>query len=156
MRSEIRSMRGSYDELMRQLEQEFQRHGELARRLLNATCPADRYWEPPVDVYETAHALFVKVELAGVRPDELHVELTADARALVIRGQRRDACRDGEPRIAFHQMEIFFGTFQRVIPLPPQFQLDREGVQASYRDGFLLVQLPKRAVPPVTTVLVTG
>jgi HSP20 family molecular chaperone IbpA len=52
-------------------------------------------------------------------------------------------------------MEIYFGPFQRIIPLPPQFAVDRERVQACYRDGFLVVKLPQRAAPPVTTVLVT-
>jgi HSP20 family protein len=148
-------MRRFHDDLIRQLEQEFQRHGELARRLLNSSAPADRFWEPAVDVYETQSALWVKVELAGVLPEELEVQLSADGRMLVIRGQRRDQTTADEPRVGFHQMEIFFGAFQRVIPLPPQVEVDREHVQACYRDGFLVVRLPRRPHPPVTQVQVT-
>jgi len=148
-------MRRPYHELMRQLEQEFERHGELARRLLRPSVPADGYWEPAADVYETEGALYVKVELTGVHPSELQVELSADGRALVIRGQRREACDTAEARIRFHQMEIYYGPFQRIITLPPQFAVDREHVRATYRDGFLLVKLPERAAPPITTVRVT-
>jgi HSP20 family protein len=147
-------MRRPYDEMMRHLEQEFERHGELARRLLRAAAPVDRYWEPAADVYETEGALHVKVELAGVQPSDLQVELSPDGRALVIRGQRRDSC-EGEPPVRYHQLEIFTGEFQRIITLPPQFTVDRESVQAYYRDGFLLVKLPKRIAPSTTTVRVT-
>jgi HSP20 family molecular chaperone IbpA len=49
-------------------------------------------------------------------------------------------------------MEIYFGTFERNIALPARPEVDRDSVQASYRDGFLIVCLPKVAVPrPRTT-----
>jgi HSP20 family molecular chaperone IbpA len=95
------------------------------------------------------------VELAGVHPNDLQVELSADGHALVIRGRRRDVGSAEEARVRFHQMEIYFGPFQRIIPLPPQLTVDREKMQACYRDGFLLVKLPQRAAPPATTVRVT-
>lgn len=150
----MRVMRRPYDAMIRHLEQEFERHGDVAKRLIRAAAPADGYWEPAADVYETEGALHIKVELAGVHPSDLQVFLSADARALVIRGVRRDT-GDDEPRVRYYQMEIFSGAFQRIIPLPSQFIPDRESVQACYRDGFLLVKLPPRAEPPVVMVLVT-
>jgi HSP20 family protein len=152
-------MRKMYEDLMRQMEQDVRRSEDMVRRFLQAAGPADKFWEPPVDVYETADALHVKVELAGVHPDQLQVELSVDGRAVVIRGQRRDGTCSAEQRTTYHQMEIYFGRFERVIPLPARPELDRENVQASYRDGFLLVSLPKLrapARPSTTNVPVTG
>jgi HSP20 family protein len=157
-------MRKFYEDLVRQMEQDMRRSEDMVRRFLQVVGPADKFWEPPVDVYETAEALHVQVELAGVHPDHLQVELTADGRALVIRGERRDDGCEGagpspERRTTFHQMEIYFGPFERVIPLPARPEVDRERVQASYREGFLLVSLPKVHAPtrPTTTnVPVTG
>jgi HSP20 family molecular chaperone IbpA len=79
-------MRKFYEDLMRQMEHDMRRSEEMMRRFLQAAGPADKFWEPPVDVYETADALHVKAELAGVHPDKLQVELSVDGRALVIRG----------------------------------------------------------------------
>ena len=50
-------------------------------------------------------------------------------------------------RILFHQMEIYLGPFERVLALPPGAEVDRDGVAATFRDGFLLVTLPKRVKP---------
>jgi HSP20 family protein len=158
-------MRKFYEELVRQMEQDMRRSEDMVRRFLQVAGPADKYWEPPVDVYETVDALHVKIELAGVHPDHLQVELTADGRAVIIRGERRDGTCEGvgvpppERRTTFHQMEIYFGPFERVIPLPVRVEVDREHVQASYRDGFLTVSLPKvhaTARPTTTNVPVTG
>jgi HSP20 family protein len=152
-------MRKFYEDMMRQMEHDMRRSEEMVRRFLQAAGPADKFWEPPVDVYETADAIHVKAELAGVHPAQLQVELSVDGRALVIRGERQDGTLDPGRRTTFHQIEIYFGRFERVIPLPAEPELDRDNVQASYRDGFLMVSLPKLRVParpPTTNVPVTG
>ena len=61
----------------------------------------------------------VKVELAGVRPESIHVELSGDGRSLMIRGVREDERKEAVDRILFHQMEIYLGPFERVLALPP-------------------------------------
>src|ERR1043165_4227957 len=58
-----------YEDLIRQMEQEFERSDEVFRRFLHAFSSPERFWEPQADVYETREAVKVKVELAGVRPD---------------------------------------------------------------------------------------
>lgn len=133
-----------HDDLIRQMEQEFERSDELLRRFLHAVTSPARFWEPQADVYETLKAVKVKVELAGVRPESIRVELEGDGRALTVRGVREDRPEDADGRVLFHQMEIYLGPFEREIPLPPETDVDPERVQASYRDGFLVITLPKR------------
>lgn len=134
-----------YEDLIRQMEQEFERSDEVLRRFLHSFTSPTRFWEPQADVYETREAVKVKVELAGVRSDSIQVELSGDGRQLTIRGVREDERTEAVDRILFHQMEIYLGPFERVLSLPPGAEVERDAVNASYRDGFLVVALPKRA-----------
>jgi len=136
-----------YEDLIRQMEQEFERSDEILRRFLHSVTSPERFWEPQADVYETREAVKVKIELAGVRSDAIHVELSEDGRALHIRGIREDERKEAADRILFHQMEIYLGPFERVLPLPPGAEVDRDQVQATFRDGFLMITLPKRVGP---------
>lgn len=147
-----------YEDLIRQMEQEFERSDEVLRRVLHAFTSPERFWEPRADVYETREAVKVKVELAGVRPDSIQVELSADARSLSIRGVREDERKEAVDRILFHQMEIYLGPFERLLPLPPGAEVDRDQVTAAYRDGFLMITLPKQTRPAtqMTQIQVTG
>lgn len=147
-----------YEDLIRQMEQEFERSDEVLRRVLHAFTSPERFWEPRADVYETREAVKVKVELAGVRPDTIQVELSADARSLSIRGVREDERTEAVDRILFHQMEIYLGPFERLLPLPPGTEVDRDQVTANYRDGFLMITLPKKARPAtqMTQIQVSG
>lgn len=94
-------------------------------------------WSPAVDVRETETAYVVELELPGlVRED---VEVRADERELVVRGERH-ARWEQRPEI-FHRMERSYGAFQRAFrferPLLP------ERVSADLQDGVLRVELPK-------------
>ena len=78
------------EELVRQMEQDLRRSDEWLRRFMQSAMPADKFWEPLVDVYETRDAVKIKIELAGVKPDDIHLEISGDGSALTVRGCRRD------------------------------------------------------------------
>jgi HSP20 family protein len=139
------------DDLIRQMEQEFDRSEEILRRFLHSITSPERFWEPQADVYETRDCIRVKVELAGVKPDSIHVELAGDGRTLSIRGVREDERSDAKDRVLFHQMEIYVGPFERVLALPQGSDFDRDDMEATYRDGFLKISIPKRPKRPQTT-----
>ena len=92
-------------------------------------------WHPPMDVYETDEAIFVRIEIAGMREENFEIELVGQV--LSIRGARADIAE----RRAFHQMEITFGEFACEIGLPGPVHLDQ--VEALYENGFLRIRLPK-------------
>jgi HSP20 family protein len=94
-------------------------------------------WAPAVDIYETEEAYEIIAELAGVDRD--HIEVYADARMLTIAGWRADPVPGG--KVCVHQMEIEQGQFRRRVALPGDADTDR--VAARYRDGFLLISIPK-------------
>jgi HSP20 family protein len=93
-------------------------------------------WRPPTDVYETDGSVVVKVEIAGIRDEDLDVVLQDNL--LLISGMRADA----SGYRAYHQMEIPFGKFSVGIELP--VRVDVEGASAEYKDGFLTINLPKK------------
>jgi HSP20 family protein len=140
-----------YEDLIRQMEQEFERSDEILRRFLHSFTSPERFWEPQADIYETREAVKVKVEVAGVRPESIHVELSGDARTLTVRGVREDERKEAVDRILFHQMEIYLGPFERVLPLPTGADVERDDVQACYKNGFLVITLPKRTRPATQT-----
>jgi HSP20 family protein len=99
--------------------------------------PGDR-WRPAIDVFETEKAVVVRVELGGVRSQD--VKVTVDGDVLRIQGARR--VPSGEAVVRLHRLEIAFGRFERTIRIVIPFE--RERVNASLEDGFLTVTLPKR------------
>jgi HSP20 family protein len=92
-------------------------------------------WRPPTDVYETEDAYVVKMEIAGMREEDISVQI--DGRNLSVRGVRSDS----PERKAFHLMEIRVGEFQNEIELPGAV-IPGE-ISAIYREGFLVIHLPK-------------
>jgi len=95
--------------------------------------------EPPVDVYETAKDVVILAEIAGVGDEDLQIDVQ-EGRRLRFHGQKNDL--HAAPGHRHSQIEICYGTFERTVNLPAQ--VDPEGVQVSYRDGFLKIVLPKR------------
>ena len=97
--------------------------------------PSGRLWNPPADVYRSNDGWIVKIDVAGVCPDDLEIELTKSL--LRVRGCRRGTVyREG---YVFQQMEITYSRFEKVIQFP--CELESASLEHSYKDGFLIVQL---------------
>lgn len=90
---------------------------------------------PPVDVYRARDRWLVKLDLAGVRPED--IEIRTCGPALTVTGIRRhlSVLEDGEA----YSMEIAYNRFERTIELP--FDLDRARIRTDYRDGMVLVNI---------------
>jgi HSP20 family protein len=98
-------------------------------------------WQPPADVYQTADGWLIKLDVAGVRPEDVKVSLTG--RRLKIQGARRDT--SVEQGCRSYRMEIAYSHFERSVELPCHF--DAVEVTTEYRDGMLLVRIhPEKRV----------
>jgi HSP20 family protein len=82
------------------------------------------------------------VELAGVRGSDVRVSV--DGGTLRISGVR--GAIDSADVRRLHQMEIATGPFERRVQIPIPFE--RNGITAHLADGFLTVELPRRAAGP--------
>ncbi|MFM8593797.1 MAG: Hsp20/alpha crystallin family protein [Chloroflexota bacterium] len=98
---------------------------------------ASRRWRPSLEVYETADALVVSAEIAGM--DEGQLSVIVDGEILSIRGERPDPVQG--VRRAYHEAQIPYGEFGADVYLP--FAIDPDRTQAEYRNGFLRIVLPR-------------
>lgn len=96
------------------------------------------HWAPNTDVYATEDGLVVKVELSGMRREDL--ELAVEGNRLIISGERPDGCRI--PGVKFLVMEIHYGAFGCVIEVPDSYELSQ--ARANYQNGFLRIDVPPR------------
>jgi HSP20 family protein len=98
-----------------------------------------RGFTPNVDVYYCGdpQRAVVKVDLAGVKLDEVGIEVSG--RQIAIMGERH--VQETEGRV-YQQVEIESGPFRRVVEL--QVDVDAERATATYEDGVLRVDLPLR------------
>lgn len=118
------------------IEQMQQMHQLMHHMLARATPGAGGAWQPPTDVYETEDTLMVRVELAGVREEDIEITLFADH--LEIAGARHNTAL---PNAAYHLAGILYGAFR--VQVPVTAPLRRDDVEASFENGLLAVVLPK-------------
>jgi HSP20 family protein len=100
---------------------------------------AETYWVPNTDVYVGEGGLVVKVELAGMRREDL--ELVIEGNRVRIAGYRPDGCRAAKCK--FIIMEINYGAFETVIELPKGY--DATQARAAYQNGFLRIDVPAQS-----------
>lgn len=105
-------------------------------------------WSPPTDVYETDDCMMVKVEIAGMKEEDFSISL--DAQTLVITGVRHDPAA----KLGYQQMEILYGHFETRVHVPRAIEEDE--IEATYRNGFLAVRLPKAKPRRVPVVSISG
>ncbi|MFO0809640.1 MAG: Hsp20/alpha crystallin family protein [Gemmataceae bacterium] len=106
---------------------------------LTPAADASPEWRPPTDVYRVPGGWLVKMELAGVEPED--IELSSHSRALRVRGRRRDCCV--EPDCRQLHMEIAYSRFDRQVELPINIELCR--ITSEFRHGMLLVRIEREA-----------
>ncbi len=105
-------------------------------------CSSSEGWSPPINLYRLGRYLELCLDLAGVEPQSVDVDVRAGA--ITVRGVRiapQPAPPSGDP-IHIVCMEIDHGPFCRTIELSDE--LDTSRVQVDYRDGILWIRVPQR------------
>ena len=92
---------------------------------------------PPADVFETADAYEITLDMPGLETSAITVHVENDV--LTVHGERKEK-RQGKG--TSNHSELIFGAYQRSFNLPGA--ADAAKVAAVYKDGVLLVTLPKR------------
>ena len=103
-----------------------------------ATGNGDKF-VPSLDVSETAEAYEVSVDLPGVKPEDVKLEVHDGQ--LSVSGKRENVLEKKDKN--FHRVERSSGSFYRSIALPNE--IDNEKVEAAYDKGVLHIKLPKSA-----------
>lgn len=93
--------------------------------------------ELTVDVYQTPDEIIIKAMVAGVKPEDLDVDISRDT--ITISGERREENEVSEDD--YYHKELFWGSFSRTIVLPAEIEV--EEAQALEKHGLLEIHLPK-------------
>jgi len=93
-------------------------------------------WAPPVDVAEEADKLLVRVEVPGMKQEDLKVHF--EDGVLTVSGERQFERRDERN---YHRIERSYGSFVRTFSLPRS--IDGGKISANYVNGLLEIEIPK-------------
>lgn len=93
---------------------------------------------PAVNLWERGDDLYAEAEVPGLGADDVDISVVGNE--LVIKGRRMDLDEEG---VSYHRRERGVGEFSRTLRLP--VEVDAEKVEATLRDGVLLIRLPKAA-----------
>jgi HSP20 family protein len=108
-------------------------NGELQNESLSAG-----NFIPPVDIYEDANRLVLKLEVPGIPQEDLQINL--ENQTLTVKGERKFVKDEKEEN--FHRIERRYGSFVRSFTLPATIETD--SAQAKYENGVLSVTLQKK------------
>jgi HSP20 family protein len=93
--------------------------------------------ELSVDLYQTEKDLVIEAMIAGVKPEDIQINITRDT--VTIAG-KRDANKIVGRDDYFYQ-ELYWGSFSRSILLP--HEVDIEGSESIEKHGMLIIKMPK-------------
>jgi HSP20 family protein len=93
---------------------------------------------PAVDVYEDAEKLVLKLEVPGIRREDLDIRV--EGRTLTVKGERKFESEEKEEN--FHRIERRFGSFVRSFTLPST--VNTEKVEATSADGVVSISFAKK------------
>ena len=96
----------------------------------------DRSWKPAVDIEEKDGKYVLKVELPGMKKEDIHVELKDGY--LVLRGERNFEQEDKKKN--YHRIERAYGTFERSFSIPEGVK--EKDIHAQFKDGVLELTMP--------------
>ncbi len=95
------------------------------------------------DVFEDESRVVVRLELPGMAREDFQIDVLPDL--LTVRGEKNFEALETQGR--WRVLQRAYGSFQRRVPLPVAVKVD--DVRAVYRDGVLVIELPKaEAAPP--------
>jgi HSP20 family protein len=105
------------------------------------TLPETVAWTPKVDVFEKDNRLFTRVDLPGMKKEDVKVEVTDGH--LALSGERKQEKEEKKGNV--YRTEREYGSFYRAVVLPEGVKL--EDVKATFENGVLEVSVPLPARP---------
>lgn len=95
---------------------------------------------PTTDIYETEKEVVAKIEVPGVRKE--NIKLKVKNGILSLKAEQSQEKEDKDDKKGFHRIERSYSGFSRSFPLPAE--IDETKVKAEYKDGILEVHIPKK------------
>ena len=128
---------------MRRVTEELDRAFGLRGEVPGLPAFYSRMWAPEIEVLERDGKFVVRVDLPGLKKEDVKIEVTHDE--LTIEGERKLETEDKEE--GFYRTERTYGTFYRRIGIPEHVKA--ENAVAAFKDGVLEIEMPVIPVPEV-------
>ncbi len=90
------------------------------------------------EVYNDDSRVVVRLEAPGMQKEDFNIQIVDDY--LVVRGEKRIERESVNGN--YHILECAYGSFERAVPLP--CPVEEGGATATYKNGVLKVELPKK------------
>ncbi|MDD5701547.1 MAG: Hsp20/alpha crystallin family protein [Dehalococcoidales bacterium] len=121
------------EEMERMMEETF------GRPFMRRRLPEEEYiWAPSIEMYEKENSYIIRLELPGVKPDNVDISISGDT--LTVKGERvpPEDIKDEEYQLC----EMCYGSFNRSIVLPEPVNAD--AIEANFENGIMDIRLPKK------------
>jgi HSP20 family protein len=92
---------------------------------------------PALNAWSNENSLVITAEVPGVKSDDIDISVIGDT--LTLTGMRRPD--DAAEQVRYHRQERGYGKFTRTLQLP--FPVDVDGVEATFKNGVLTINLPR-------------
>lgn len=103
-----------------------------------------------IDVYQTESDVVIKSTIAGVKPEDLDVDINNDM--VTIKGERKS--EEEVTQDNYYYQECYWGSFSRSVVLPVDVLADK--ADASLKNGILTIRLPKAETNKAKRIQVRG
>lgn len=95
-------------------------------------------WIEPVTIRDEGGKIVIRTECPGLRAEDIRIDL--DGGYLTLQGERN--ARDTDERGGFRKERFFQGVMRHSLKLPEN--TDSKNIRAEFKEGMLIVQVPKR------------
>lgn len=96
-------------------------------------------WTPHTDILEDDENVVIRVELAGIERE--NIMLCLKDGKLIVTGYRQE--RRQEMQTRYHQLEIDYGNFAKVISIPES--IEHNEIDAAFDNGILYITISKKS-----------
>ena len=104
---------------------------------------AKKSWEPLIDLIEEEGRIVLKADISGVRGEDIELTYVPERHAIILRGNRPEDQESEQEKVGVFQLEILYGEFEREVALP-NIALNVSDIRALYKNGLLIVLIPKQ------------
>lgn len=99
------------------------------------------YTNPSVNIKESDDSFHIELAAPGLEKSDFNIML--DANHLIVSADKKEDAKDEDAHDSYTRREYRFTKFERKFPLPTT--INRESIDAVYKNGILMVTLAKKA-----------
>lgn len=102
-------------------------------------------WRPAVEIKQTDKEYKIKVQLPGVKKDDIDIELDNDFMTITAEiEEEQEEKEEKEKNLKYHTCEFRYGKYKRTISFDQPIRA--EEAEANYKNGILTITLPKQHI----------